>query len=99
MKSCYIHEETRSILDIYETPTGFLMISRINVPKAFRSQGHASRLLDTVLADADKEGKRLGLVISPSDGLNFRQLKSWYERRGFKKHSKEGCWIREPNII
>ena len=51
---------------------------------AHRGRGIARKLLAEILADADANGVTLWLEISPSDGLDYDQLKAWYKRHGFK---------------
>lgn len=75
------------------------LITRINVPVAYRGRGHARELLRRVLADADAERVPLYLEISPSDGLGFTELRAWYERHGFKRISRgdyRGLFLRRP---
>lgn len=62
---------------------GMMMLNRINVPRQHRGNGHARDLLNQILTDADKEGVTLCLHISPSDGLDGKQLSEWYKRHGF----------------
>ena len=97
MNTCYIDTATRSIADLIDFDLGGLLLTRINVPVAHRGQGHARKLLARILADADREGVTLWLQISPSDGLDYRQLASWYMRRGFHHH-EEGLYQRLPHF-
>jgi predicted GNAT family acetyltransferase len=94
MKSCYVHESTRSIADLCDYYGQGLLLTRINVPKASRGQGHARNLLTRILKDADTERVTLFLEISPSDGLDFFELEAWYMRNGFKRHG--GLYRRLP---
>jgi GNAT superfamily N-acetyltransferase len=71
-----------------------LMLTRINVPTPYRGQGHASKLLKQILADADAEGITIHLHASPSGGLDESQLIAWYERHGFVT---KNCLIMERN--
>lgn len=86
MQSSYIDIPSRSIVDLIDHRGG-MIITRINVPKwpvNMRGQGHARTLMQQVLHDADRDSVTLYLQISPSDGLNYRQLKAWYQRLGFR---------------
>lgn len=65
-----------------ETCLGY-QITRINVPRAYRGQGHARELMQRMLAKADAESLVLYLEIVPSDGLDYQQLAAWYKRVGF----------------
>lgn len=86
MKATYIDKETHAIADVYDDPqSDKFIITRINVPKQHRKQGHGTRLLQRILDDADKEGVKLALFCAPSGGLTFRQLVNWYKRHGFDK--------------
>jgi GNAT superfamily N-acetyltransferase len=97
MKSCYwkklgdVHIAIADLCDYYNL--GFI-ITRINVPRAFRGQGEGRELLKQITSDADKEGRRLFLEISPSDGLSFHELEAWYMRAGFKRW--KGIYMRRP---
>ena len=103
MKTHYTDKPSQSIADV--SPIYFSVIirggfeiNRINVPLAYRGQGIASMLLNEILADADKDKWVLYLIISPSDGLDYNQLKEWYCRHGFKHDiNHSGYFIRQPN--
>jgi predicted GNAT family N-acyltransferase len=84
----------KGMLDESEAETWW--IARINVPAEYRTQGHGSELLRQVLEDADCEHIRLVLEINPYGGLDYDELKSWYERHGFVQ-LEEGPFVREPN--
>lgn len=86
MRTCYIDKETRSIADLCDYDGRGMLLTRINVPKAARGRGHARRLLDRILEDADHFRVTLFLEISPSDGLDFDQLEAWYMRHGFERY-------------
>lgn len=84
MRTTYVDYEHRAVLDIWQvTEEGVYHISRINVPPEHRGKGIGSRLLDEACVDADREGVMLSLCLFPSGGLDYDQLKAWYERRGF----------------
>jgi ribosomal protein S18 acetylase RimI-like enzyme len=92
MKNCFYDRETNSIADLIDAyemlPRKGLLITRINVPKAHRGQGHGTALLKKILEAADEEKINLYLEVSPSDGLNYNQLVSWYRRYGFRPMRK-----------
>jgi len=60
-------------------------VTGVQVSHRFRGQGHAARLLDAVIADAEAEGVLLTLYIVPdeSGGLDYNQLREFYTRHGF----------------
>lgn len=67
-------------------------ITRINVPRAHRGKGLASKLLNDFLEECNHKDITVWLEISPSDGLTYDELEAWYLRHGFKgfmiyKHS------------
>lgn len=68
------------------------IITRINVPSAYRGLGVGSYLLNKIMMDAALAKVNLYLEIMPSDGLNYAQLRSWYERYGFTNTS--GIYIK-----
>ena len=106
MKNCYIvHLRDKpesfpqiAIADLVsEMVPNTLTITRINVPSAHRGNGHGSKLLDQICADADREEIRLSLEIFPSGSLDYDELKEWYIRHGFKASKKyPGFYIRKP---
>lgn len=83
MKSCYVDKEHRAIADLCDYYGKGMLLTRINVPMKSRGQGIARKLFAEILADADKEHVTLYLEISPSDGLNYKELEMWYKRHGF----------------
>jgi len=90
-----------AILDVSEDKQDFpgcFWINRINVPEAWRGTGIARKLLKQCLDEADREGKALILAVSPSDGLDFKQLMAWYKRHGFADIDGQplGILLREP---
>lgn len=84
-----------AVADLVDYDDTTKLITRINVPKEYRSTGVGSQLLQQIVHDADEEGITLLLEIVPSDGLNFQQLELWYKRYGFKK--EDGMYRRAPN--
>ena len=82
-----------AVLDLVDYYGKGLIITRINVPRNHRGKGIASTLLRRALHAADSESITLFLEISPSDGLNYEQLKAWYKRYGFYGNY---LYIRKP---
>lgn len=72
-----------AIADLIKHPGG-LLLSRINVPTAFRKRGYGNKLLQKVLIAADKDGTTLFLHVSSAGAMSDKQLASWYMRNGFK---------------
>ena len=91
MKNCYYQKLENppglAVLDLVDYYGEGLMITRINVPTSHRGKGIGSRLLREALADADAEGITLWLEILAYGGLTNDQLRSWYERHGFRGSS------------
>lgn len=84
MQPIYIDMESRTIADLVEIEPGYYLITRINVPKASRGHGLASKLLKEILEDADAEGAVLEIHPMSSGGLTRKELVSWYRRYGFQ---------------
>ncbi len=96
MKNCFYEKlsgMSLAIADLVAYREGML-ITRINVPKNFRGSKIGSKLLREITQAADSEGVTLYLEIQPSDGLNRKQLKDWYQRYGFKQ--QPGIFVRLP---
>lgn len=96
MKNCYtiqLSPTKIAIADLTDYYGEGLIITRINVPIQYRGLGHGSKLLDEICGEADMDGIKLHLEISPSDGLDYNQLDAWYRKRGFKYR---GIYIRKP---
>lgn len=87
MKTCYVDYEHSAIADLVKPGelTANWTITRINVPSIHRGKGYGSKLLDSILKDADIERVILQLEVSPSDGLSYDQLINWYKRKGFRQ--------------
>ena len=83
MRPVYFDRESRAIADLVELDPGYFLITRINVPKGYRSRGLASKLLKEILKDADIEGATLEIHPMPSGGLTRKELIAWYKRQGF----------------
>jgi len=64
------------------------MVTGVEVGRAYRGQGHASRLLSTVVAEADAEGVTLHLMVAPDGtGLDAEALVAFYSSKGFAHDS------------
>ena len=72
------------------------MITAIGTFKPARGNSYAQRVLDEVLADADREGVTLILAVSPDPDTDYERLCSWYKRNGFVMF-EEDAMQREPN--
>lgn len=98
MKVCYttrLGPVKIAIADLCDCGKG-LIITRINVPHEFRGKGEGSKLLNQITKDADKDQIVLLLEISPSGGLDYKQLEAWYLRHGFRWCAEETLYMREP---
>lgn len=98
MKTCYVGYDHRAIADLVKPGelTADWTITRINVPPGDdRGKGYGSKLLDSILEDADTERVILQLEVSSSDGLTYDQLVNWYKRRGFRQ-TNTGYMKRMP---
>lgn len=90
MKSIYamkLSDVALAIADVQpcnDPHTGF-MITRINVPEAFRRQGIGSQLLQAVCDEASVENATLYLIPASSGGLSQEQLIQWYTKFGFRR--------------
>lgn len=99
MKTCYVDLGTRAIADLVcpgELTEGWT-ITRINVPTKSRGKGIGSVILQHILEDADREGVKLWLEVSPGGGLDYGQLEKWYGRYGFK-YNPLGYMVRIPEL-
>jgi GNAT superfamily N-acetyltransferase len=95
ISTCYYHEGSRSIADLCLLANGWMLITRINVPRKSRGARLGSRILNEILRDADRFGVTLVLEPVPSDGLKIKALSDWYERNGFTWINK-GMMLRTP---
>lgn len=97
MKNCYVIKlspHNIAIADLTDYYGKGLLLTRINVPKEFRNRKFGTELLNIILNDADKFKVTLFLEISPSDGLDYNQLETWYLKNGFKLWN--GIYRRKP---
>jgi predicted GNAT family N-acyltransferase len=97
LKTCYVLPDTRSIADLVKPGelTRFWTITRINVPKAWRSQGEGTKLLKLICDDADRSGIALALEPVPERSQDYDRLVVWYRSHGFKMCSS-GYMVRRP---
>jgi len=101
MKTIYadpVHWTTINLMDLTKQIDGWL-ITGVQVQAAFRGNGYASDLLDKVCQDADDEGVKLFLEISPDGtGLSDAALDAFYRKHGFEEweDGDEGSRVREP---
>lgn len=100
MRTCYVIPEVYAIADLVEPGqlTRDWTITRINVPRRRRGEGHGSALLGMILADADAEGVALQLEPVPSGDLGYQDLVEWYTRHGFRLRAS-GYMRRRPRKI
>lgn len=79
-------------------PEGSFLITRINVPIAYRRKGLGTEMLKEIIEDADKEGVTLVLECVPSDmKMTQRVLAKWYEKHGFSTHQHlDWIMMRRP---
>jgi GNAT superfamily N-acetyltransferase len=69
-------------LDIYETDKG-LTLSKIVLPKEDRNKGIGSKILEDLIAYADKNNLTVGVTPDSTFGGNKNKLKSFYKKFGF----------------
>ena len=80
-----------------EAQTDQWIVTGVQVKDSFRGQGHAGRLLERVIADADAEGVLLMLMVATDGtGLSVDQLISFYGRRGFVMEDEDLLIMNRP---
>jgi predicted N-acetyltransferase YhbS len=75
------------------------LLTRINVPPAYRGQKYGRMLLTKILRDANRSHATIVILqINPSGGLGYKQLEAWYKRHGFVwQPAREGkIMVRKP---
>jgi len=77
---------------------GWFIITRLNVPKPHRGKGLARKLMQLVCDDFDLHGYGILLEVAPSDGLGYKQLVKFYNKFGFKLHTRLGIMTRHPSL-
>jgi GNAT superfamily N-acetyltransferase len=65
---------------------------------AHRRQGHASRLLEQVTAEADRGGFFLFLAVEPEGEISAIELAQFYRRHGFLPIQPEPLLMVRPNV-
>jgi ribosomal protein S18 acetylase RimI-like enzyme len=83
-----------AVADLIHITNNHYVISRINVPIAWRGLGYGRKLLQQIIEEADAENTILTLGVYDSGGLTKRQLIAWYKRYGFKK--SKTSYSRKP---
>ena len=87
MKTCYIVKLNKFCIGIADLTNYYskgLVITRINIPVAFRRQGYGTKLLDQICKDADISKTVLFLEIVSSGDMPYNNLILWYKSKGFK---------------
>jgi GNAT superfamily N-acetyltransferase len=90
------HRVTARLLELGDPQTW--LVTELQTGRHFRGHGHAGRLLDVVIKDADAEEVTLCLAVQPDgsiDCLEYDALIDFYSRRGFEL-IEEGAMRREP---
>lgn len=93
MKATYASVDEGAVIHLVNAGEHGWLITSVGVLRSMRGQGAASRLLDVVIEDADREGVQLILSIEPDGtGLGYTALRAFYERHGFKPmpHAETG---------
>jgi len=85
MKPCYVDRESWTTVELSALTDDLYYINRVITPRLYRGKGHASRLMQQVLDDADSDGASLVLEINPYGPMTHKALEVWYLRLGFKK--------------
>ena len=69
----------------HNEPEYHWFIVMIRVHPALRGQGLARKVLELIIAEADRQGVPLRLTVEPTRpvGLDYEQLVTWYRRYGF----------------
>ena len=101
MKHTYFFIEDKATANLMYCGNNTWMLTGIEVHRLNRHNGVASRLLKEVLDDADHEGVRMVLGVSPDgskDSLTYDELERWYARNGFVHDEGDDTNImrREP---
>lgn len=64
---------------------------------AHRGQGHATRLLEAVTAEADRTGYFLFLAVEPKGEISAIELAQFYRKHGFLPIQPEPLLMVRPN--
>lgn len=98
MKTTYFNLDEGAMIHLMPGDEVYL-VTEVSVRPGYRRRGAASRLMDEMIADADREGVPLILTVQPDVpgvGLDFDQLVAFYSRKGFTELDSEGTMVREP---
>lgn len=87
-----------AVLDVSTLADGSWMINRINVPAAYRGQGHGSAMLSQICEKADSYGVDLVLAVNPYGELDRRALTAWYLRYGFRPTATGSGWLIRKSL-
>jgi GNAT superfamily N-acetyltransferase len=101
MQTSYIDLEHSVTAHLWEVKPGEWLLTELQTAQRFRGQGHAARMLATVIADADAEGATLYCAVEPDgtkDSLDYEVLEAFYLRRGFSE-IEPGALKREPQLV
>lgn len=86
-----------AIADLSRFRKGYLM-TRINVPRAFRGRGIGTELMQMILADADRTCSVIYIHPLAQDPAWQERLVAWYEKFGFRAvPHRDGELIRSPD--
>jgi GNAT superfamily N-acetyltransferase len=101
MRTAFIDEETGASISVSRCRIGGRngrTIDKVYCPPAHRGKGIAGRLFRQILAQADREGLMLRLIVSGDDdgGPDDEQLASWYTSLGFERVGFS-WYVRVPN--
>lgn len=94
MKLTHVDMKTFSILNLSEIDDNLYEVNRINVPFKHRGKGIGRELMKAMIENADEEKATLVLDINPYGEMTYNDLRSWYERNGFKKVNSR--FVRKP---
>lgn len=90
-------------LDVHESSSGHIVVSRIVVPKSKRDKGTGTAIMDDLTELADEYGKPMALSPSTDFGGNKEGLKRFYKRHGFvansgpnKDYTTQEAMVRMP---
>lgn len=100
MQTSYYDLEHSVTAHLWEVKPGEYLLTELQTAQRSRGQGHAARLLATVLEDADREGVTLYLSVEPDyspGSLDYGALTAFYARRGFTE-IEPGALRRGPSV-
>ncbi|WP_432078691.1 GNAT family N-acetyltransferase [Streptomyces sp. YPW6] len=68
---------------VYVDSVGHLVLSKVVVPRELRSQGIGTRVMELLIAEADKQAVTTTLSPTREFGSGLRRLRGFYRRFGF----------------